>query len=126
MNPSLEEVLGMEKITPELIQQKISAGRRYSLVLLKAGPRFKDETLAQKIQASHLKYLFELREQGTLLLNGPIFGNDELKGVGIYDLTDKDEVIRIVGLDPSVQEGRFVFEVFDWFGLPGDSLPLSS
>lgn len=67
--------------------------------------------------------MFELRKRGILLINGPVIDDPVLKGVSIFDTTDLEEVRRLSESDPAVQAGRLVFELYPWFGIPGDGLP---
>ena len=71
----------------------------------------------------HLRYLLQLRAEGKLLVNGPVIEDPELKGVSIFNTTDREEVRRLSDADPAVKAGRLVYEIYDWFGLPGDGLP---
>lgn len=110
-------------VTPEFIQQEVARGRAYTLVLLKAGPnrsRTPEETAA--LQLAHLKYLFELRVAGSLVLNGPLTSDTPLRGIAIFN-TDVAEARRLAEADPAVQAGSLVIEAHPWFGLPGDTLP---
>jgi hypothetical protein len=43
--------------------------------------------------------------------------------MAIFNTTDKEEVKRLADGDPAVRAGRVVYEVYDWYGLPGDFLP---
>ena len=49
--------------------------------------------------------------------------DSDLQGVGIFQSTDKEEVKKLCEGDPAVKAGRLVYEIYSWFGLPGDSLP---
>jgi len=112
------------EITDAFIQQRIALGKQYCVRLYKVGPNYDqppDE--ADKIQMEHLRYLFQLRAEGKLLISGPVVDDPELKGVGIFNTTDKEEVKRLADGDPAVKAGRLVYEVYEWFGLPGDHLP---
>lgn len=107
---------GKTQITKEFIESKISSGNQYCLRIYKAGPnwdKITEET--SKLQMEHLKYLMQLKLNGMILINGPV-------GIAIFNTTDKEEVRRLSEEDPAVKAGRFVFEVYDWFGLPGDCL----
>ena len=113
----------MSEITPEFIESEIAMGKKYTMVFLKKGPnRDHDEKTANEIQMAHLKHLFSLRQKGILLINGPILDDNEIRGVGIYNLVNKDEVLAIASADPAVKAGRLVVEVHEWFGQPGASL----
>ena len=110
-------------ITDEFIRNKISSGKKYCLRLLKAGPsRDQPPEEAGRIQMEHLRYIMQLREEGIILLNGPVIEENELKSIAIFNTTDKENVKRLSDEDPAVKAGRLVYEIYEWFGLPGDNL----
>jgi len=112
------------EITDAFIQKRIASGKQYCVRLYKVGPNCNQPPKeADKIQMEHLRYLFQLRAEGKLLLSGPVVDDPKLKGVGIFNTADKEEVKRLADEDPAVKAGRLVYEVYDWFGLPGDCLP---
>ena len=111
-------------ITNDFIQKKISSGKQYCLFLYLSGPyRNQSEAESELLQQEHLRYLFQLREDGVLILNGPVTDEAPLRGIGIFNCTDKDEARKLLEDDPAVKAGRLNYEVYSWFGLPGDSLP---
>ncbi len=113
----------MQEITDEYIQQQIAKGKQYTLVVKKNGPRRnQSEQEVEAIQLAHLKHLFTLREQGILLINGPLPDHPEIRSIGIYNSTDKEEVMQLAKQDPAVQAGRLIVEVYEWFGIPGAML----
>lgn len=113
----------MKDITTEYIQEQISKGKKYTLVIKRIGPkRDQPEKEAQEIQAAHLRHLFTLKEQGILLVNGPLLDHPEIKGIGIYNSSDKQEILDLASQDPAVKAGRLVNEAYEWFGIPGDTL----
>ena len=112
------------KITNEFVQQIIAKGKLYCLFLYKAGPnRNQPPEEAEAIQWAHLRYLFSLRAEGKLVINGPVTDDSDLAGVGIFNLTDVEEVKGLLSADPAVIAGRLVFEIHPWFSIPGDCLP---
>lgn len=115
---------GTSEITDEFIEKTAASGRKYCVRLYKAGPnQDQPPDEAEQIQKEHLRYLFHLRQEGKVLINGPVIDDPELKGVAIFNTTDKDEVKRLAEGDPAVKAGRLTYEVYHWFGLPGDCLP---
>jgi uncharacterized protein YciI len=105
------------------IREQVSKGKAYTLVLLlKGNNRTSDKEAAEKLQMEHLRYLFKLREEGKLLLNGPLKCDNDLRGIGIFASTDLDEVRKLAEEDPAVKAGSIRIEVYPWFGLPGDCL----
>jgi uncharacterized protein YciI len=115
---------GKAEITDEFIQKRVAAGKQYCVRLYKVGPnRNQPPDEAEKIQMEHLRYLWQLRAEGKLLISGPIMDDSEIQGIGIFATTDKEEVKRLSDGDPAVKAGRLVYEIYHWFGLPGDCLP---
>lgn len=115
---------GQAEVTAEFIQKRIASGKQYCVRLYKAGPnRNHPPDEAEQIQMEHIRYLFQLRAEGKLLITGPIIDDPELKGISIFKTTDTEEVKRLSDGDPAVKAGWLVYEIYHWFGLPGDCLP---
>jgi uncharacterized protein YciI len=110
-------------ITDEYIMSQVQKGKQYILLLLKRGPSTDQNEEAQKIQMAHLHHLFTLKAEGKLVLAGPVTEDTDLRGIGIFNLTDMEQVKKIVEEDPAVKSGRLTYELYPWFGLPGDGLP---
>jgi len=114
----------MSEVTLEYIKSEVAKGKKYILVFLKVGPnRTQDEKTASDLQTEHLKYLFGLKKQGILVINGPIFDHDTIRGISIYNSTNKEEIIALASEDPAVKAGRLAVEAYDWFSIPGSALP---
>ena len=112
------------EITDEFIKKTITSGKQYCVRLFKAGSDLNqtpDE--AEKIQMEHLRYIMRLRAEGKILINGPVINDTELKGIAVFNTTDKEQVKKLSDKDPAVRAGRLAYEIYDWFGLPGDCLP---
>lgn len=111
-------------VSQEYIRQQISKGRQYCLAFLKRGPKQSTDTLAiKRDQDKHLEYLFSLKKQGKLPIFGPLFEESNLRGVCIFNIADKDSVKKLLDADPHIKSGRLSYEIYRWFGIPGDSLP---
>jgi uncharacterized protein len=105
------------------IRETVANGRAYTLVLLWAGPhRDQDEAEADRLQQEHLRHLFTLRNEGKLLLNGPVLDDGDLVGIAIYAGQDHEAVRALAETDPSVEAGRLRVEVRPLFGIPGDAI----
>ena len=105
------------------IMKIIAGGKRYVLGFYTAGTdRGQDEATSNSIQQQHLEYMFGLRAEGKLILNGPLTDDSPIRGICIFALDDLDEAGRIMANDPAVLAGRLNWEVHPWFGLPGDGL----
>ena len=105
------------------IQETVASGRGYTLVLLWEGPK-RDQAGAEadRLQQEHLRHLFTLRNEGKLLLNGPVLDESELVGIAIYAGQDRDVVRALAEADPSVKAGRLRVDVRPLFGIPGDAI----
>lgn len=112
-------------ITMGDIQQQISKGKPYVLLLLKIGPTPSGETPEdEKRQMEHLQHLFKLKQQGKLPLFGPVSDeNSNLRGIGIFDLPSVEEAEKLIKNDPHIQGGYLSYELYPWFGIRGDTLP---
>ena len=107
------------------IAGEVARGRAYVIGFYKAAanaPKLAAED-AQRLQMEHLRFLFKLRSQGTLALNGPLTDAGPVRGIGIFDDQDVDRIAAIMADDPAVLAGVLEPEVHPWFGLPGDTLP---
>ena len=109
----------MKEITPAYIRDQISKGKKYIIVFKKIGPRRgQTEEEANEIHQAHLMHLFTLKEQGIILLNGPVLDHPEIKGISIFNSSDKNEVPELANQDPAAIAGRLVNEAYEWFGIP--------
>jgi len=106
------------------IEEIIAKGKQYTLVLLKRGPNYDNmqPDILQQNHLAHLQHLFGLRDKGILAINGPVVDECDIVGVSIYNSADKKEVESYVINDPGVKAGRFVYEIYSWFSIPGDKL----
>jgi uncharacterized protein YciI len=77
---------------------------------------------ADRLQQEHLRHLFMLRNEGKLLLNGPVLDDGDLIGIAIYAGQDHDAVRALAEADPSVKAGRLRVDVRPLFGIPGDAI----
>lgn len=110
----------MSTVTTSYIQEQIAKGKKYTMVLKKTGPRRdQPEEEVNAIHAAHLQHLFELKEAGIILINGPLLDHPDIKGISIFASGNKEEVLAIANQDPAVIAGRLVNEAYEWFGIPG-------
>jgi uncharacterized protein len=94
----------------------------YTLVLLRRpvdAPELSEDEL-DALQARHLAYRAQLRDEGVLVANGPLGEQSDpsLRGLSIF-ACDLEEARRLSEGDPSVQAGRLAFEVFEWWVAAG-------
>jgi len=112
------------QITPEEVKQIVASGKQYCLLLLKLGPNQSlDKAAIEKDQMEHLQYLLGLKRDGILPLFGPVTDGGDLRGIGIFTITDRGKIKVLMDADPHIKSGRLRYELYGWFGIPGDSLP---
>ncbi len=112
------------EVTDEFVQKAVATGKQYCAYLYRVGPnRDQPAEELEKIQADHLRYLFQLRAEGKLVIDGSVTDDSELENIGIFSVTDTEEVRRLLEGDPAFQAGRVTYEIHPWFGIPGDCLP---
>jgi uncharacterized protein YciI len=96
----------------------------YTLVLLRrpAHPPELSDVEDDALQAQHLAYRAQLRRQGVLVVNGPLYEQSDvtLRGLSIF-ACEIDEAKRLSDGDPSVQAGRHAYDVMEWW-VAADSL----
>ena len=91
--------------------------KKYVLAFLKRGPNQDlDSVKKMELQAAHLANITRLAEQGKLVLAGPFFGNDDLRGIYIFDVQSVQEAEDLTNSDPAIQAGSLVMELKEWYG----------
>lgn len=113
------------EITNESVRAQVAKGKQYCVSFLIEGPNYRSfppEQLEENHWA-HLRYLFSLKEAGKLVVNGPMSEHADIRGVSIWNTNDVEEVRTLLNGDPAVQAGRFTFEVYPYFSMPGSALP---
>jgi uncharacterized protein len=90
----------------------------YTVVVLRrpADPPEMSEDDLEALQARHLAYRAELRQQGLLVVNGPFLeqSDQSYRGMSLF-ACDAAEAMRLSADDPSVVAGRLVFDVMEWW-----------
>ncbi len=111
----------MKTFTDEEMFALLPTANAYSVVILKQGPSFTEDT-APAIIWEHGRRNFGLRHDGVLAVVLPVTDGSEVCGLGVFNGT-VDETVALMNDDPGVQAGVFTFEVHPCRGFPGDSLP---
>ena len=112
----------MTTITDENMQQMSAKTKKYSLMILKAGPN-RNQDGAEKIIWEHGRRNYELRADGVLAIVCPVGDGSDVCGIGIFNAT-LEEVKKIMDEDPGVKAGVFIYEIHPCRSFPGDSLPM--
>jgi len=91
--------------------------RKYVIAFLKRRPnRDKSPEKASELQAAHLKNIGAMAEAGKLVLAGPFFGNDDLRGLYFFNVETIEEAEALTKTDPAIQAGSLVLELKEWYG----------
>ena len=116
----------LPEITDEMLKASLAGTRPYTIVILKAGPRFsppgpdRDPEVAATIW-KHGKRNFALREARLLRVVCPVADGSEVAGVGIFD-AEPDEVDRILAADPAVMAEILRYEIHPTRTFPSSTL----
>jgi hypothetical protein len=111
----------MRTISDEFMRQMLSKTKQYSVVILKAGPNRRKDSI-ENIIWEHGRRNFALRADGVLPIVCPISDGSDVLGIGIFDATI-EETKEIMNEDPGIKAGVFLYEVHAGRSFPGDSLP---
>jgi uncharacterized protein YciI len=117
----IEETHIVETVYDSILAKKVGADdygmRKYVIAFLKRGPnRNQDSITSVKLQRAHMDNIGKLAEQGKLILAGPFFGNDDLRGIYIFDVQSIDEAKKLTETDPAIQAGSLIMELKEWYG----------
>jgi hypothetical protein len=117
----------LPEISDETLTAYVGTARAYTLLILKRGPAFPEEGLqpgsaARDIVWRHGKRNVALRTAGIMPIVCPVVDGSDLCGIGVFDASPED-VHRIMGGDPGVRAGLFVYEVHPTRAAPGSTLP---
>lgn len=107
----------------EAIMARVQTGKSYVLLLLKEGRDPMEDEDFQQLQLEHLAHLFRLEAEGKAYLFGPVTTEGDLKGLIVFGTADKEEAAGWMQGDPLCDRGIFVYELYDWFTLPGMGIP---
>lgn len=97
--------------------------KKYFFVSLNAGPnrnQSKEETAT--IQTGHLQHIKWMAQQGYVNLAGPVESEDGFQGILVFNVPAKEEVERLVAMDPAVKAGRLVMKIYPWWCASGSRL----
>lgn len=91
--------------------------KKYVFAFLKRGPnRDLPEEKAAELQTAHLQNIGKMAQEGKLVLAGPFFGTDDLRGIYIFDVDSIEEAQKLTETDPAIQAGSLVMELKEWYG----------
>ncbi|OBH29568.1 hypothetical protein A5692_20740 [Mycobacterium sp. E342] len=111
----------MRHFTDQEMGELLPTAGEYSVVILKRGPRFGDES-SPAIIWEHGRRNFGLRDDGVLAVVLPVADESDVCGIGVFAAT-VDETTAIMQDDPGVAANVFTYQVHPCRGFPGDALP---
>lgn len=114
-------MIDASSITDERMLELIGSARRYTVCLLRRGPRWGIADWESLIW-EHGRRNIAMREAGMLVVTLPVPDSEEFAGVGVYT-SDAATVREILVGDPAIAAGVLEFELLDAQGFPGDALP---
>ena len=97
----------------------------YYVYLLKKGRSWSPDSTPEieALQEAHLANLRRLREEGKLVLNGPLLDafqlSGEIRGIGVLKAKSLEEAADWISTDPMVKANRLVFELHTWMVAKG-------
>lgn len=91
--------------------------KKYVFAFLKKGPtRDMEEKTANALQMEHLKNIERLADEGKLVLAGPFFGNGDIRGIYIFNVSSIEAAKELTLSDPAIQAGSLEMELMEWYG----------
>lgn len=91
--------------------------KKYVMAFLKRGPQVEqDSAKAAALQTAHLANITRMAEAGQLVLAGPFFGQDSLRGIYIFNVSSIAAAEALTATDPLIQSGGLVMDLKEWYG----------
>lgn len=84
--------------------------------LMKGSNRTLDSLEKQRLQNAHMSNIGRMAEEGKLILAGPFYGNDSLRGVYVFDTNSLDSARKWTQSDPAIQQQSLKMELKLWYG----------
>ncbi len=106
-----------EKLAKELGADNLGM-KKYVLAFLLRGDRVSEYSPVQRqqIQAGHMANIGKMAEMGKLVLAGPFFGNEDLRGIYIFDVQSIEDAKTLTETDPAIQAGVLKMDLKEWYG----------
>ena len=74
------------------------------------------------MQNEHLAHINKMTEAGAVVIAGSFDGDNEKRGILIFDVDTEAEVIKWMQDDPFVKNGRLTYEILPWWTEKGKCL----
>jgi len=104
------------------MQEQLAKLNPYILVVLYKGENYHKDDTPDIIRSQHLPHIFKQKEAGILSIAMPVRDETNIAAIGIYNLTDKEQLKDWLEKDPAVIQGIFTYEMLSSIGMQGDTL----
>jgi uncharacterized protein len=99
----------------EPAQQAVQMKQYYFVMLISGANRNQDSATAVQIQKGHMENIGRLAKDGKLIVAGPFGDDGKWRGIFIFDVPTKEEVIQLLNSDPAISSGRLTYEIHPWW-----------
>jgi uncharacterized protein YciI len=106
----------------EALAKKLGADdigmKKYVMAFLLRGDRVSEYTPEQRkeIQAGHMENIGKMADMGKLVLAGPFFGNEDLRGIYVFNVQSLEEAKALTETDPAIIAGVLKMDLKEWYG----------
>ena len=92
--------------------------KKYVIAFLYRGDRVNEYTEQQRseIQSGHMANINRMAEEGKLVMAGPFFGNEELRGLFFFAVESLEEAQMLTESDPAIKAGVLKMDLKEWYG----------
>ena len=92
--------------------------KKFVIAFLYRGDRVNEYTEQERadLQQGHLANIGRLAEEGKMVLAGPFFGNEDLRGLFFFDVGSIEEAEALTNTDPAIEAGVLKMELKEWYG----------
>jgi uncharacterized protein YciI len=91
--------------------------KTYVIAFLKRGSTPSTDSIeSARLQAAHMANINRLAKAGKLVLAGPFYGKDSLRGIYIFDTDKIDSAKKWTQSDPAIQQGSLKMDLKLWYG----------
>lgn len=92
--------------------------KKYVMAFLYSGDHVSEYSKEERaeIQKGHMANITKLADMGKLILAGPFFGTEAMRGIFIFDVTSIEEAESLTNTDPAIKAGVLKMELKEWYG----------
>ncbi|WP_339757630.1 YciI family protein [Algoriphagus aquimarinus] len=92
--------------------------RKYVIAFLYRGDKVDQYSEQERsdIQAGHMANINRLAGEGEMVMAGPFFGNEELRGLFFFAVESLEEAQKLTESDPAIKAGILKMDLKEWYG----------